>query len=135
LFGLCAGDPSIDLKAYIKRIVNNGFSGIVNFPSVGVFDGNFRLVLEETRSSFQKEVEPIKIAHDNKILTLAFVFNEAQAEQMAQAGADIICANMGFTKGGALGSKKVLTLQKTIEMLNKIYNSVNKINNNIFKLV
>lgn len=106
IFGLNATDPTIDLVNFIGTIKSNGFSGVNNYPTVGLLDGQFSEALEESGCSYQLEVEAIKLAHDQKLFTIAFVFNQEQARQMTEVGADVICFHCGLTRGGKLGAKK-----------------------------
>ncbi len=123
MFGLCATDPLIDLAKYMNQIKYNGFAGVNNYPSVGMIDGQFREALKEQSITYDSEVEAIRIASELNLFTIAFVFNEEQAIQMTEAGADIICAHLGFTKGGLLGAKKVLTLFESAKIAQKIFNA------------
>lgn len=123
MFGLCATDPLIDLAKYIKQIKYNGFAGVNNYPSVGMIDGQFKEALTEQNITYDSEVEAIRIANELNLFTIAFVFNEKQAIQMTEAGADIICAHLGFTKGGLLGAKKVLTLFESAKIAQKIFDA------------
>lgn len=135
IFGLCATDPTIDLNEYIERIRRNGFAGINNFPSVGLLDGVFREALEEAGLSYRREVEAVQIANAKGIFSIAFVFDENQAEEMVRAGADVICAQMGFTKGGELGAKKVLSLESSICRANAIFDVVDKLSSDRIKVI
>jgi Predicted TIM-barrel enzyme, possibly a dioxygenase len=128
VFGLCASDPTIDLEEYIRLIRDRGFAGIANYPSFGTIDGKFREALEENGLGYEKEIEAIRIARRLNMLSVAFVFNETEAERMVEAGADIISANLGLTKGGELGAKKVLSLEAGVRLANRIFQRVIKIN-------
>lgn len=127
IFGLCATDPFIKLEEYVVEIKSAGFSGINNYPSVGMLDGVFKEALEEEHISYQVEVEAIKIANDKGLFTIAFVFDESQAAQMIDAGADVICAHLGFTRGGLLGAKKVLNLVESVKLVNRIFEVCDRI--------
>lgn len=136
MFGLCATDPLIDLDKYIKQIKYNGFAGVNNYPSVGMIDGQFKEALTEQNITYDSEVEAISIANELNLFTIAFVFNEEQAIQMTEAGADIICAHLGFTKGGLLGAKKVLTLFESAKIAQRIFDASDVISNyNSIKMV
>ncbi|MBS5787685.1 MAG: phosphoenolpyruvate hydrolase family protein [Clostridioides difficile] len=135
IFGLCATDPTIDLDLYIENICNIGFSGIVNYPSIGMIDGLFGEALEEEGFSYDKEVEAIKIASSNNIFTIAFVFSKEEAEKMIDAGADVICAHLGVTKGGALGAKKILSLEAAVELANEVFEVCNNSKRDIIKVI
>lgn len=135
IFGLNANDPTIHLYEYIAEIKKNGFAGINNFPSVGLIDGQFLEALNEEGVNFDNEVEAIRIANFMDLLTVAFVFNEEQAEKMAKAGADIICAHFGLTGGGLLGAKKVFTLRQAKVIADKIFKVCDEFSPNIIKMI
>jgi len=135
MFGLCATDPTIQLEAYIQEIQNKGFSGINNYPTVGLIGGQFGEALEEAGISFESEVEAIRIASGMGMFTIAFVFNREQAHLMAAAGADVICAHLGFTKGGVLGAAKVLSLKAAADLATQIFQVSDKINPNVIKMI
>lgn len=99
------------MESYIDEIKSKGFSGINNYPTVGLIDGEFSKALEEKECHYLIEVEAIRIAHQKDMFTVAFVFNDMQAAQMIEAGADVICVHLGLTGGGLLGAKKVLSLE------------------------
>ncbi len=135
IFGLCATDPTINLDLYIDNIRNIGFSGIVNYPSIGMIDGLFREALEEEGFSYDKEVKAIKIASNKNIFTIAFVFNKEEAKKMFDAGADVICAHLGVTKGGVLGAKKMLSLESAVELANEVFEVCNNSDRDIIKVI
>mgnify|MGYP002581379445 FL=1 len=121
LFGLFASDPEIHLYEYLKMIKENGFSGIVNYPTMSLIDGKFRIALEEEGNTYQKEVEAIRLAHYYDLFTVAFVTNAEESELMIEAGADVICAHLGLTKGGYLGAKNVLSIQDGKKLTDEIF--------------
>jgi Predicted TIM-barrel enzyme, possibly a dioxygenase len=135
LFGLNANDPTIHLYEYIAGIKKKGFAGINNFPSVGLIDGQFLEALNEEGVTFDNEVEAVRIANFMGLLTVAFVFNEEQAEKMAKAGADVICAHFGLTGGGLLGPKKVFTLRHAKTIADKIFEVCDSVSPNIIKMI
>ncbi len=95
---------------FFKRLIDLGFSGVQNFPTVGLIDGTFRANLEETGMGYGLEVEMIAAAHSLDLLTTPYVFDEVQASAMAQAGADIVVCHMGLTTGGAIGAATSMQL-------------------------
>src|SRR6185437_3671508 len=97
-----------------------GFSGVQNFPTVGLIDGTFRQNLEETGMSYALEVEMIRLAHEKDLLTTPYVFDPQQAEAMARAGADIVVAHMGLTTGGAIGAETALTLEESVKRVDSL---------------
>jgi predicted TIM-barrel enzyme len=120
LAGVCGTDPFRDMDRFLKQIQEIGFSGVQNFPTVGLIDGQFRQNLEETGMSFQLEVDMIAKAHRLDLLTTPYVFNEEDAKQMTAAGADIVVAHMGLTSKGAIGAKTTMTLEETVGSIEKI---------------
>lgn len=135
IFGINATDPTRRLYDYIMEIKRIGFAGINNYPTVGMIDGQFCKALREDGIRFEQEVEAIRFAHYCGLVTVAFVFNAAQAEQMAQANADIICAHFGLTSGGYLGPRKVLTLESTRRAAMEIFDAVDAVDSGIIKMV
>lgn len=135
IFGLNATDPTKDMETYIREIKAKGFSGINNYPTVGLIDGRFSEALQEDGNGYSLEVEAIRIAHEQDLFTVAFVFNEIQAAQMIEAGADIICVHLGLTEGGLLGAKKVFSLEAAKVKADKIFHACNELKPDIIKLV
>lgn len=125
-FGLFASDPFINLKDYIQRIKNAGFSGIANYPTLSVVDGQFREALEENGDSYELEVEAMRIAKAQDLMTVAFVVNPGQAEAMAKVGVDIVCVHLGLTIGGLTGATKSYTLLEVKHLCDKIFARVEK---------
>ena len=110
LAGVNGTDPFRDMDVFLDEMKALGFAGVQNFPTVGLIDGMFRANLEETGMSYALEVEMIAKARAKDLLTTPYVFNEAEAEAMARAGADIIVCHMGLTTGGAIGAQTALKL-------------------------
>lgn len=135
IFGINATDPTIELDHFIDSISKKGFAGINNFPTVGMFDGQFREALEECGITFQKEVEAIRIASQKNLFTAAFVFTPQQAQDMLRAGADLICAHLGLTKGGYIGAKKVLSLQSAKIIADNIFLACDTITDDVIKMI
>ncbi len=135
IFGLNATDPTKNMVSYINEIKDRGFSGINNYPTVGLIDGLFREALKEDGYHYLLEVEAIRIAHERNLFTIAFVFDEVQAAQMIEAGADIICVHLGLTEGGLLGARKVLSLESAKVKADKIFNTCNELKPDLIKLV
>jgi predicted TIM-barrel enzyme len=103
---------------FLKQLTELGFSGVQNFPTVGLIDGTFRANLEETGMGYGLEVAMIAQAHKLDMLTTPYVFSEADARAMAEAGADIIVCHMGLTTGGAIGAETALTLEDCVAPIN-----------------
>jgi predicted TIM-barrel enzyme len=112
LAGVCGTDPFRDMDVFLDEVVRVGFSGVQNFPTVGLIDGTLRANLEETGMSYALEVDMIARARAKNLLTTPYVFNEAEAAAMARAGADIIVCHMGLTTGGAIGAETALKLEQ-----------------------
>jgi len=115
LAGVNGTDPFLLLDDFLDRLLRLGFSGVQNFPTVGLIDGTFRANLEETGMGYVLEVEMIAAAGKAGLLTTPYVFSEADAKAMAKAGADIVVCHMGLTTGGAIGAETALTLQDCVE--------------------
>ncbi len=118
LAGVNGTDPFMIPEEFLRRLVSLGFSGVQNFPTVGLIDGTFRANLEETGMGYALEVELIARAHAMNMLTTPYVFGEADARTMAAAGADIIVCHLGLTTGGAIGAGTALTLDDCVERIN-----------------
>ncbi|OSP53932.1 phosphoenolpyruvate hydrolase family protein [Pseudoruegeria sp. SK021] len=110
LAGVCASDPFRLMDKFLDQVKATGFSGVQNFPTVGLIDGTFRANLEETGMSYALEVEMIRRAHEKDLLTTPYVFCEDDARAMAEAGADIIVVHLGLTTGGSIGAETGVTL-------------------------
>ncbi|MFO0844802.1 MAG: phosphoenolpyruvate hydrolase family protein [Gemmataceae bacterium] len=102
LAGVCGTDPFRDMRLFLNRVKETGFSGVQNFPTVGLIDGVFRQNLEETEMGFDREVEMIRLARELDLLTCPYVFTEAEAAAMAKAGADVLIPHMGLTTKGTI---------------------------------
>jgi len=120
LAGVNGTDPFCVFDTFLDEIAAVGFSGVQNFPTVGLIDGTFRQNLEETGMSYALEVEMIRLAHEKDLVTTPYVFEPQQAETMARAGADIVVAHMGLTTGGAIGAGTALTLAACVDRTDAI---------------
>jgi predicted TIM-barrel enzyme len=110
LAGVNGTDPFLIRDHFLRRLIDVGFSGIQNFPTVGLIDGVFRAQLEETGMGYGLEVEVIRAAAELDLLTTPYVFSEDDARAMADAGADIVVCHMGLTTGGSIGAETALSL-------------------------
>ncbi|KAL0344263.1 UNVERIFIED_CONTAM: ToMV susceptible protein tm-1(GCR26) [Sesamum angustifolium] len=128
LAGVCATDPFRRIDFFLKQLESIGFSGVQNFPTVGLFDGNFRQNLEETGMGYGLEVEMIAKAHKMGLLTTPYAFNQEEATAMAKAGADIIVAHMGLTTSGSIGAKTALSIEESVTLVQAIADAVHSIN-------
>jgi len=111
LAGVCGTDPFRLMPVFLEEIKRVGFSGVQNFPTVGLCDGQFRQNLEETGMGFALEVDMIRAAHEAGLLCTPYVFDADQARAMAAAGADVVVAHMGLTTKGQIGATTALTLE------------------------
>ncbi|KAH6755995.1 TIM-barrel signal transduction protein [Perilla frutescens var. hirtella] len=128
LAGVCATDPFRRMDFFLKQLESIGFSGVQNFPTVGLFDGNFRQNLEETGMGYSLEVEMIAKAHKMGFLTTPYAFNQEEASAMAKAGADIIVAHMGLTTSGSIGAKTAVSLDESVVLVQAIADAAHRIN-------
>ncbi|MEK5257162.1 phosphoenolpyruvate hydrolase family protein [Paenibacillus sp. FSL F4-0125] len=131
LAGVCGTDPFRVMEVYLKGLKDQGFSGVQNFPTVGLIDGVFRQNLEETGMGYGLEVDMIRAAHELDMLTTPYVFDPDQAKAMAEAGADILVAHMGLTTKGTIGAKTALTLDDCVERIEAIIKAGKAVNPDI----
>ena len=128
LAGVCGTDPFREMDVFLPELKRQGFSGVQNFPTVGLIDGSFRENLEETEMSYEREIELIAKASDLDMLTCPYVFDEAQAQEMAAAGADVVVAHMGLTTSGDIGAETALDLDGAAERVQEIHDAVVDVN-------
>ena len=128
LAGVCGTDPFRIMEKFLEQLKAQGFSGVQNFPTVGLIDGVFRQNLEETGMGYDLEVEMIRKAHDLDMVTTPYVFDTEQARKMAEAGADVIVAHMGLTTKGSIGAKTSLTLEESVDRVQEICDAAKKVN-------
>ena len=115
LAGVCGTDPFRLMPRFLDQLAATGFAGVQNFPTVGLIDGVFRQNLEETGMSYAAEVEMIRLAAERDLLTCPYVFDPAQAQAMAAAGADVLVPHMGLTTSGSIGAQTALSLPEAAE--------------------
>ena len=120
LAGVNGTDPFCQFDHFLDQLAALGFSGVQNFPTVGLIDGTFRTGLEETGMGYALEVEMIHLACAKDLLTTPYVFNPDEARAMAGAGADILVAHMGLTTGGSIGATSALTLEDCVARIDAI---------------
>jgi predicted TIM-barrel enzyme len=118
--GVCGVDPFMIRDHFLKELIELGFSGIQNFPTVGLIDGMFRANLEETGMGYGLEIDCVAAAHRLDLLTTPYVFDVDQAIEMTKAGADILVAHMGLTTGGAIGAESALKLDDCVNRVAEI---------------
>jgi len=117
LAGVCGTDPFMIRDDFLRRLAALGFSGVQNFPTVGLFDGVIRRQLEESGMGYALEVDTIRAAAELGLLTTPYVFSEENARDMAKAGADLIVCHLGLTTGGAIGAHSALELRDCVPLI------------------
>lgn len=135
LAGVNGTDPFCIFDKFLDDLKALGFSGIQNFPTVGLIDGILRANLDETGMSYGQEVDLIKLAHAKDMLTTPYVFNADEAATMARAGADIIVCHLGLTAGGSIGSKTALKLKDCPVLVDQWSEAALKVNKEAIVLV
>jgi predicted TIM-barrel enzyme len=134
LAGINGTDPFCVFDVFLNEVAAVGFSGVQNFPTVGLIDGVFRQNLEETGMSYALEVEMIRLARAKELFTTPYVFDSQQAEAMARAGADILVAHMGLTTGGTIGAETALTLDACVQRIDAIAQAALDVRNDMIVL-
>jgi len=115
LAGVCGTDPFRLMPVFLRQLKQMGFSGVQNFPTVGLFDGFFRDNIEATGMGYDKEVEMINLAHELDLFTTPYVFTPDEARAMTQAGADLLVCHVGLTTAGSIGAARAFTLEEAID--------------------
>ena len=134
LAGVNGTDPFLIVDDFLTRISQLGFSGIQNFPTVGLFDGTIRAQLEETGMGYDLEVQTIKTASEMDLLTTPYVFSEQNAKDMAKAGADIVVCHLGLTTGGAIGAHTALKLKDCVAPIEAWASAARSVNPDVIVL-
>jgi predicted TIM-barrel enzyme len=134
LAGVCASDPFRLMDRFLDDIVRAGFSGVQNFPTVGLIDGVFRANLEETGMGFGNEVEFVRLARSKNMLSTPYVFDVPQTEQMTAAGADVIVAHMGLTTAGTIGAHTARTLDECVREVQAIADAARAVRGDVIVL-
>ena len=127
LAGVCGTDPFRLMPRFLEEVRAEGFSGVQNFPTVGLFDGTIRTGLEETGMGFGLEVDMIRQARELDLLTTPYCFNPDEAEAMAEAGADILIPHMGLTTKGLIGADSAVTLDDAVERVQAMHDAARNI--------
>jgi predicted TIM-barrel enzyme len=135
LAGVCGTDPFRQMDVFLDEVARLGFSGVQNFPTVGLIDGRFRAGLEETGMGYAREVEMIAKAHDRDLLTTPYVFDPAEAAAMARAGADVLVCHFGLTVGGTIGAATSIRLEDCPALTDAIAAAALAIRNDVLILV
>ncbi|EMA33479.1 phosphoenolpyruvate hydrolase family protein [Haloarcula japonica] len=133
LAGVNGTDPFREMDVFIEDLRRRGFSGVQNFPTVGLIDedSSFRKNLEETEMGYDKEVEMIREASEQGMLTCPYVFDESQAREMTEAGADVIVSHMGLTTSGDIGAETALSLDEAAERVQAHHDAAKSINDDV----
>jgi predicted TIM-barrel enzyme len=134
LAGVCGTDPFRVMKRFLLDVRDAGFSGVQNFPTVGLFDGTIRVGLEETGMGYQLEVDMIAQARELDLLTCPYVFTPEEAVAMAKAGADILIPHMGLTTKGAIGAKTALTLEQATRRVQELADAAKAVSPDVLVL-
>jgi predicted TIM-barrel enzyme len=134
LAGVCGTDPFRIMKLFLRDVQHAGFSGVQNFPTVGLIDGTYRQGLEETGMGFGLEVDMIRLAGELGLLTTPYAFNVDEAAAMATAGADILIPHMGLTTKGMIGAQSALTLEESARRVQAMHDAARRIKPDILVL-
>ncbi len=134
LAGVCGTDPFRIMKLFLQEVDRAGFSGVQNFPTVGLIDGVFRQNLEETGMGFGLEVDMIRTAHELGLLTTPYCFNPDEAAAMAEAGADILIPHLGLTTKGTIGAHTAVTLDEAAARVQAMHDAAKRIRPDILVL-
>jgi predicted TIM-barrel enzyme len=134
LAGVCGTDPFRLMKHFLREVQDAGFSGVQNFPTVGLIDGLFRQNLEETGMGFGLEIDMIRTANELGLLTCPYVFDEEQAQAMAKAGADVLIPHMGLTTKGMIGAHTAMTLEQASKRVQSLCDAARAVKRDILVL-
>lgn len=134
LAGVCGTDPFRLMDVFLQQLRQAGFSGVQNFPTVGLCDGQFRANLEESGMGYGLEVDMIRKAREMDLFTTPYAFNPAEAEQMTDAGADLVVAHMGLTTKGSIGAKTGKTLEESVAAIQAIADAARAVNPQVIVL-
>ena len=134
LAGVCASDPFRQMPKFLDDVKTIGFAGVQNFPTVGLIDGSFRANLEETGMGYDNEVELIRLARERDLVTTPYAFTTDEAEQMADAGADIVVAHMGLTTKGSIGAETAKTLDDSVNEVQAIADAARGVRDDVIVL-
>jgi predicted TIM-barrel enzyme len=134
LAGVCGTDPFRLMPVFLDELRRIGFSGVQNFPTVGLVDGTLRAGLEETGMGYGLEVDLIRLARERDFLTAPYVFDDDQAAAMAAAGADVLVPHMGLTTGGAIGAESAKSLEECVPLIQGMHDAAKRVNPGILVL-
>lgn len=134
LAGVCGTDPFRIMGNFLDQLKAIGFTGVQNFPTVGLYDGTFRENLEETGMGFGLEIDMIRQAHERDLLTAPYVFDPEQAAEMARVGADVLVPHVGLTTKGSIGASTALTLDEAATAVQAMHDAAKRVNPDIIVL-
>jgi predicted TIM-barrel enzyme len=134
LAGVCGTDPFRLMPVFLRHLLELGFAGVQNFPTVGLIDGVFRQNLEETGMGYALEVDMIRAASGLGLLTAPYVFAPEDSVAMAEAGADVLVPHMGLTTGGAIGAETAKTLDECVDLVQAIRDAAVEVNPDVLVL-
>ena len=134
LAGVCGTDPFRLMPVFLRQLRDLGFSGIQNFPTVGLIDGTFRANLEETGMGYGLEVELVRAARELDLLTAPYVFTPEDARAMAEAGADVLVPHMGLTTSGTIGAETAKTLDESVELVQAMHDAAREVDPDVLVL-
>ena len=134
LAGVCGTDPFRLMPVFLRELREIGFSGVQNFPTVGLFDGTFRANLEETGMGYALEVEMIRLARELDLLTAPYVFTADDARRMTEAGADVLVPHMGLTTSGTIGAQTAITLDEAVERVQEMHDAARELSDDVLVL-
>lgn len=129
--GVNGTDPFVIMPSFLRRLKDLGFSGVQNFPTVGIIDGDFRRSLEETGINYATEVDMIRQAHELDLLTTPYVFSAEEAVAMTEAGADFIVPHMGVTTGGTIGATTAKSLAQSVRLIDEWAEAARKVRKDV----
>jgi len=132
--GVFCVDPTRDMEQFLNSLAEIGYSGIINYPTVGKFSGKFREEIEGVGLGYKREAEVMKLAHDKGFLTIGYVYTPEEARIMAEAGADILAAHAGLTSGGDIGATCACTLDEAVERTQAVLSAGLEVNPDIIPL-
>lgn len=131
LAGVCGTDPFRIMPVFLKQLKEMGFTGVQNFPTVALYDGQFRANIEETGMGFGLEVEMIRQARALDLLTTPYAVTVEEAEQMVDAGADVLVAHMGLTTAGLIGAQTAMTLDDAVKQVKRIHDAAKAVRDDV----
>ncbi|MGW4701257.1 phosphoenolpyruvate hydrolase family protein [Streptomyces sp. NPDC004285] len=134
LAGVCGTDPFRRMDLFLDELKAMGFAGVQNFPTVGLYDGTFRVNLEETGMGYGLEVDMVRAAHERDLLTAPYVFDPGQAADMAAAGADVLVPHVGLTTKGAIGAGTAMTLDQAAAAVQEMHDAAKRVNPDVLVL-